>query len=203
MRTLIGGTVGLAASIAIPATFHGTRFLIILWVIVALGSFAFISLGLRDVRHQKREANPLPDERRPIISNVTSHNQSGGITAGRIGSIRILNAPQEAAVTVSPAEQNQRLGDGYRSRFLVDVTAPYALGSLEVVARGKSIQSVDLHPRTNADEEVVMTVMQNVRRWSGDSEAGMSIGTVSGEMEVVVTTLSPETVTLDWRGEPK
>ena len=37
MSKLIGGTVGLALSIALPATFEGTRFLIILWVVVGVG----------------------------------------------------------------------------------------------------------------------------------------------------------------------
>src|SRR5579862_3497306 len=72
MRALLGGIVGLAASIAIPATFHGTRFLVALWVITGIGSSILLVWGIRD--WQRRRGNPqapaatADTERRPTAT---------------------------------------------------------------------------------------------------------------------------------------
>jgi parallel beta-helix repeat protein len=88
----------------------------------------------------------MEDEKRSTAQgNVTSYNQSGGITAGTVN----VSAPQPAVhgqveFTSQPHEGK------YHTRARIQLDAPYAAGGLQVVVEGSSISDLSVTPDQTA-----------------------------------------------------
>jgi hypothetical protein len=72
---------------------------------------------------------------------VTSYQQSGGITAGHVE----IHAPQPA-VRARALTEPVRSGDGFSSDVLITLEAPYAARELEMVVTADALTAVELYP---------------------------------------------------------
>lgn len=78
------------------------------------------------------EEEPPP----PTTYNVTSHGQSGGITAGVVN----ISAPQPS-VQVTKEAEFEPSDDGYMTRVLVKLEAPYAARNLAIFVEGTGLKA--------------------------------------------------------------
>ena len=102
----------------------------------ALG-VALILLGVALFFRQKRTPQPSP---LPPVS-VTSHYQSGGITAANVN----ISAPQPQ-IRGGLAFKDRETDDGVTPRIVVDLDAPYAARAVQVQVRGACILSIEGAP---------------------------------------------------------
>lgn len=74
------------------------------------------------------------------IGDVTSHDQSGGITAGVVN----ISAPQPSVQVVKEAEFDPT-DEGYTTRVLVNLEAPYAARNLAIFVEGTGIKATGVN----------------------------------------------------------
>ncbi|MBR9705932.1 hypothetical protein GOV14_02760 [Candidatus Pacearchaeota archaeon] len=75
-----------------------------------------------------------PDE----VYNVESNHQSGGITAGKIDNVNMINPRPKSSLTYKTVTLNEKIGNLYQSEFLLTITIPQG-GWVEGVSSPKSI----------------------------------------------------------------
>lgn len=82
----------------------------------------------------------MPEESKPGKQfNVTSHDQSGGITAGEVH----ITAPQPSLHGEELAV-NEKTDEGYRTHIRFHLDAPYAAKRLGVKVEGTAVKTFDV-----------------------------------------------------------
>jgi hypothetical protein len=82
-----------------------------------------------------------PSEHKGEQINVTSHHQSGGITAHTV----TVLAPQPG-VSGHVEYANRLSGDAYETKIVIAVEAPYAAKGIEAIVEGTSIKELRFGP---------------------------------------------------------
>lgn len=85
--------------------------------------------------------NEMADDKKFTI--VTSHNQSGGITAG---TVHINNAPAPT-LNLDTVFVHQKQGSEFLSRFAISVESPYPPASLYLEVKAPSIKGIQVIPQ--------------------------------------------------------
>jgi hypothetical protein len=114
-----------------------------LWGIAACWLVVVAVLALRT--KPEPEGSTMPDDREQTNVNITSHGQSGGITAQTVH----VSAPQPA-VHGQVEFKNQPHEGKYHTRARIQLDAPYAAGGLQVVVEGTSISDLSVSPDQTA-----------------------------------------------------
>jgi hypothetical protein len=126
--------------------------------------------------------------------NVTSYNQSGGITAHTV----VNQRPEPKITRGRQLVRNQEVGGssgssplsparppGYVTKWEVAVESDYALPQLTIVASAPSIQRVDLTPAGGGFAAVTEIPPEN-------GEAGGGLANAHGTLILCVQTAEPE-----------
>jgi len=119
--------------------------------------------------------------------HITSHNQSGGVTAHTVN----INAAPEPKVNADPIFLNQPHVGEYRHRIALTVESPYPPGNLFIAVHAPSIRSMDLRPQRSG---LVML------GHCGNRE-GMSFANLQqpyGLIHLDVVTAQPEDLKIEW-----
>ena len=107
-------------------------------------SYTVERLTSMKAEHEARtsRAEPPSDEMTDrFVFNVTSNNQSGGVTAG----VYVNQAPKPTC-RVTQLVANQPMAEGFGTRFQIDVESPYPANALEVEVRAPSLVRIALMP---------------------------------------------------------
>jgi hypothetical protein len=120
-------------------------------------------------------------------TNVTSHNQQGGITAGTVN----VNAAPQPSVKYVQTVKNRPIAEGYLSRFEVEIEAAHAVLRIDIYARAASIIDTDLRSASG--------VMFDHRTYERLGLRGEGFASPPSRLTFDVVTVAPEDdIDLSW-----
>lgn len=120
-------------------------------------------------------------------SIVISHNQSGGITAGKV----TIDAAPEPKLSMKEVFLNQPGNGEYHTRLELMVDSPYPAGNLFVEVRAASIKRIDLAPQRSG---VVITGHSGTR----DGLAFTNLQSPYGRIFLEIFTVTPDRFEVVW-----
>lgn len=116
---------------------------LLLITLLVMGSVCVVVI-LWDVQRSKGATMNDDNKHAGVNQSVTSHHQSGGITAGTVN----IAAPQPD-LRIEKVSENEALNDGqgrnFATRVLLILDAPYAAQHLRVEAFGTAISGFELN----------------------------------------------------------
>ncbi len=123
---------------------------------------------------------------KPNVS-VTSHNQSGGITAGTVN----INAAPEPKLNAQVLLENQQSGSEFLSRYALTIDSPYPPANLYIVVSAPTIKRIDLVPQRSG---MVIGGHSGVR----PGMAFTNLQNPYGLLHLNVITSQPEKLSIEW-----